>query len=76
MLPWQRRVVVAFAKFEGLEAALMAGATGLGALQACLDLALACIHREGGQLRQFIADDKGLVLIWSFGLPQAPFPTT
>ena len=50
-----------------------AGAIGLEPLQACLTLALACIQAHGGQLRQFIADDKGLVLIWSFGLPQGSF---
>ena len=42
-------------------------------LQAYLKLSLDCIHAEGGQLRQFIADDKGLVLIWSFGLPQGSY---
>ena len=69
----RRRVVVAFAKFDGLEACLEGGVSGLGALQACLTLAMTCIHAQGGQLRQFIADDKGVVLIWSFGLPQGSY---
>ena len=40
----QRKVVVAFAKIDGLEPALMAGAAGLAVLQQCLEVALTCIQ--------------------------------
>ena len=40
----QRKVVVAFAKIEGLKPALMAGAAGLVVLQQCLEVALTCIQ--------------------------------
>ena len=66
-------VVVAFAKVVGLEAAFDARADGLDAVQLCLTTALECITRRGGLLRQFILDDKGVVIIWTFGLTQAHF---
>eukprot|EP00966_Prymnesium_polylepis_P044958 1041585-Prymnesium_polylepis.1 len=31
------------------------------------------INRSGGLLRQFILDDKGMVCIWTFGLPNNSF---
>ena len=39
----------------------------------CSHAAATMLLQQGGQLRQFIADDKGLVLIWTFGLPQASY---
>jgi hypothetical protein len=34
---------------------------------------LEAIEAHGGMLRQFIRDDKGAVIIWSFGLTQQAF---
>ena len=53
----------------GLEPALLSGAPGLPAVQACIAAAQRCIEEGGGLLRQFILDDKGVVIIWTFGLP-------
>ena len=69
----RRFVVAAFAKVGGLEPALAAGVDGLGAVQSCLAAALEVISGRGGLLRQFLVDDKGVVIIWTFGLPQASF---
>jgi hypothetical protein len=69
----RRAVVVAFAKVVGLEAAFEATLDGLGAVQRCVATALECIARRGGLLRQFILDDKGVVIIWIFGLTQVRF---
>ena len=66
----RRRVVVAFAKVMGLEAAFEAKEEGLDAVQRCLITALDCIKKHQGLLRQFILDDKGVVVIWTFGLTQ------
>lgn len=66
-------VVVAFAKVVGLESAFEATVDGLDAVQHCLTTALECITKRGGLLRQFILDDKGVVIIWTFGLTLANF---
>ena len=42
-------------------------------MQACLSAALFCIKGFGGLLRQFMQDDKGVVCIWTFGLPKASY---
>lgn len=36
--------------------------------QTSLEVAIECFHRSGGQIRQFIVDDKGTVVIGTFGL--------
>ena len=64
----QRAVSVAFCEVVGLVGALESGAGGLPAVQRCLQAALEAIVGCGGLLRQFIRDDKGVVLIWTFGL--------
>ena len=69
----RRAVVVAFAKVDGLDAAFEARRNGLGAVQLCLTTAHEVITRRGGLLRQFISDDKGVVIIFTFGLTQAAF---
>ena len=69
----KRQVVVAFGLVDGLEASLLAGPAGLGAVQQCLERSLRCIEEYGGELRQFIVDDKGVVIIWTFGLPKASY---
>ena len=63
-----RPVTVVFCQVAGLDAALARGRGGLGAVQACLEAALGIIIPSGGLLRQFMVDDKGVVLIWTFGL--------
>lgn len=62
---------MAFAMVAGLEASLLTG--GLQAVQSCLETALHCLEGHGGELRQFIVDDKGVVIIWTFGLPRASY---
>ena len=62
----RRAVVVAFAKVDGLDAAFEARRNGLGAVQLCLTTAHEVITRRGGLLRQFISDDKGVVIIFTF----------
>ena len=69
----RRGVVVAFAKVVGLDAAFADGVGGLERVQACLATALECVGRRGGLLRQFLLDDKGVVIIFTFGLSQASF---
>ena len=66
----RRAVVVAFAKVDGLDSAFEARCKGLGAVQLCLTTAHEVITRRGGLLRQFISDDKGVVIIFTFGLTQ------
>ena len=78
----QRSVIVVFAKVDGLEERLMDGngetpetalATQLKTVQDCLAAASRCITLTGGVLRQFVLDDKGAVLIWTFGLPKSTY---
>ena len=64
----QRTVAVAFCKVVGLTSALETAAAGLDAVQRCMLTALEVITASGGLLRQFIVDDKGVVLMWTFGL--------
>ncbi len=69
----RRVVVVGFGRVRGLDEALDAGKAGLRAVQACLATCLKYLTQSGALLRQFIYDDKGVVLIWTFGLTQATF---
>ena len=70
----QRRVVVVgFGRVRGLDAALENGSSGLRDVQSCLATCLEPISQSGALLRQFIYDDKGVVLIWTFGQTQATF---
>ena len=69
----KRAVVTCFAMVMGLEAPLLAGLEGLGAVQQCFESTLRCVEDHGGELRQFIVDDKGVVMIWTFGLPKASY---
>jgi CRP-like cAMP-binding protein/tetratricopeptide (TPR) repeat protein len=84
----QRSVIVAFVKIDGLEDKLSipVGVDGGGTesdkdalqenldiMQNCLISAQRCIGNAGGMLRQFVLDDKGAVIIWSFGLPGSSF---
>lgn len=59
-----RRVSIVFAEIVGLDA--MADADALHQLLCALRDA---VYRHEGSLRQFIADDKGTVIIAAFGLP-------
>jgi len=69
----QRSVVVSFALIEGIDQALLDGIDGLDRVQACMEVSLKAIEAHGGMLRQFIRDDKGAVVIWSFGLTQQAY---
>eukprot|EP01033_Poteriospumella_lacustris_P017867 gene17867-12808_t len=40
----------------------------LQAYQSCFRIVIQCFHKAGGQIRQFIVDDKGTVAICTFGL--------
>ena len=42
-------------------------------MQACFEAAWGPISANGGMVRQFIRDDKGAVIIWTFGLTQQAF---
>jgi len=64
----QRTVTIVFCQIVGLEMSLQRGADGLPAIQKCIRTALGLIGAGGGLLRQLICDDKGTVLIWTFGL--------
>ena len=66
----RRAVVTAFAMVDGLSDALASGRAGLEAVQRCIATALEIIQRRRGLLRQYILDDKGMVIIWTFGLAQ------
>ena len=66
----RRAVVTAFAMVDGLSDALASGSAGLEAIQRCIATALEIISRRRGLLRQYILDDKGMVIIWTFGLAQ------
>ena len=66
-------MVVIFCMVQGLEEALSQGEAGLPKVQMCLAAVIGCIHERGGLLRQFILDDKGMVCIWTFGLPNNSF---
>ena len=63
----RRSVIVAFAKVGGLADALDEGTGALAALQRVLTTATAAIDAQGGKLRQYMVDDKGVVVIWTFG---------
>ena len=67
----QRSVLTAFCKVDGLEAALLAGKGGLEHVQQSIQAAYDCVVKQGGMLRQFIQDDKGVVMIWTFGLSKS-----
>ena len=69
----RRVVVVGFGRVRGLDAALENGSSGLRDVQSCLTTCLEPISQSGALLRQFIYDDKGVVLIWTFGQTQATF---
>ena len=69
----RRVVVVGFGRVRGLDAALENGSSGLREVQSCLATCLKPISQSGALLRQFIYDDKGVVLIWTFGQTQATF---
>ena len=69
----QRVVVTAFSLVKGLEAALLSGASGVHTVQACIAAAMRSVEELGGVLRQFILDDKGVVIIWTFGLPGSTY---
>ena len=69
----RRVVVVGFGRVRGLDAALENGSAGLRDVQSCLATCLEPISQSGALLRQFIYDDKGVVLIWTFGQTQATF---
>jgi hypothetical protein len=69
----QRSVIVSFALIEGIDQALLDGVNGLDKVQACMAASLKAIEARGGMLRQFIRDDKGAVVIWSFGLTQQAY---
>ena len=69
----RRVVVVGFGRVRGLDAALENGSAGLRDVQSCLATCLEPISQSGALLRQFIHDDKGVVLIWTFGQTQATF---
>ncbi|KAL1511185.1 hypothetical protein AB1Y20_006000 [Prymnesium parvum] len=69
----RRSVVVIFCMVQGLEEPLSKGTAALPAVQACVSAIMEIIHRSGGLLRQFILDDKGIVCIWTFGLPNNSF---
>ena len=45
----------------------------LGIVQATLHTAQRAILSSGGALRQFVLDDKGAVVIWTFGLPGSTY---
>eukprot|EP00900_Chrysochromulina_parva_P009828 jgi/Chrpa1/18847/Chrysochromulina_OHIO_Genome00025747-RA len=61
----RRVVVVGFGRVRGLDAALENGSSGLREVQSCLATCLKPISQSGALLRQFIYDDKGVVLIWT-----------
>jgi len=69
----QRVVVTAFSMVMGLETALLSGASGVPIVQACIATAMRSVEELGGVLRQFILDDKGVVIIWTFGLPGSTY---
>ena len=84
----QRIMCVCFAKVDGLEERLTAhvGArlapgrdsrdarnASLSIVQATLAGAQKAIAKSGGALRQFVLDDKGAVVIWTFGLPGSTY---
>jgi len=69
----KRSVVVVFGMIGGLESSLLDGSDGLCAVQHCISTSLERIVEFGGELRQFIVDDKGVVIIWTFGLPKASY---
>ena len=69
----RRVVVIGFGRVRGLDAALENGSAGLRDVQSCLATCLEPISQSGALLRQFIYDDKGVVLIWTFGQTQATF---
>lgn len=69
----RRSVVVIFCMVQGLEEPLSKGTAALSAVQACVSAIMEIIHRSGGLLRQFILDDKGIVCILTFGLPNNSF---
>eukprot|EP00966_Prymnesium_polylepis_P044605 1033823-Prymnesium_polylepis.1 len=69
----RRSVVTVFCMVGGLEEAMGAGVEGLDPIQACLETAMDCISIQGGLLRQFMLDDKGVVCIWNFGLSSNVF---
>eukprot|EP00929_Paragymnodinium_shiwhaense_P102248 TRINITY_DN65437_c0_g1_i1.p1 TRINITY_DN65437_c0_g1~~TRINITY_DN65437_c0_g1_i1.p1 ORF type:complete len:2269 (+),score=529.06 TRINITY_DN65437_c0_g1_i1:427-6807(+) len=71
----KRQVLVAFALIGGLENSMKGEATvqQQQLVQECLGTALDIIEMHGGQLRQFILDDKGTVMIWTFGLRGSSF---
>lgn len=65
----QRSVVVVFCSIRGLEGSLsQGGEAALPAVQRALEASLRTIRASGGSLRQYMLDDKGMVLIWTFGL--------
>lgn len=70
----RERVIVTFCMVEGLTEALNSGGEeGLKTVQQCFEAAYKVIEHYGGMMRQFIQDDKGAVIIWSFGLPLQAF---
>ncbi len=70
----RENVIVTFCMVEGLSDALSAGGPeGLKTVQQCFEAAYKRIEHHGGMMRQFIQDDKGAVIIWSFGLPMQAF---
>ena len=69
----RRSVVLIFCMVQGLEEALSQGEAGLPKVQMCLAAVIGRIHERGGLLCQFILDDKGMVCIWTFGLPNNSF---
>ena len=70
----QRSVLTSFCKVDGLESALLGGGPeGLAKVQKSIEVAYECISKQGGMLRQFIQDDKGAVMIWTFGLSKSTF---
>ena len=63
----RRSVVVVFCRIFGLEGALAEGVAGLETVQHCLATATGALRAMGGILRQYILDDKGMVLLWTMG---------
>ncbi|RYG69441.1 hypothetical protein EON64_02720 [archaeon] len=57
-----------FVFLDRTESELEADDTLLNRLQACFAVLCDAFHEHGGQLRQFIVDDKGTVCIGTFGL--------
>ena len=73
LLAEKRTIACVFSKVTGLDDALLDGMGGLRKVQQCVQATQRVIGDHGGELRQFILDDKGAVLIWTFGLPKATF---